>query len=106
MLNTLIAGRRILKLKYLIRLLAIWCLPFVILPIVLVISSFLPGQGYINTTAAYILMNYYIFILIRLSGGEKKRKNSVYEWLDVLDGESDILKVLKRKKSTKILLRI
>jgi hypothetical protein len=87
--------------KNLIKLLAIWCLPFVILLMVLFISSFLPGQGYINTTAGYILLNYYIFILIKLSGGEKKRKNSVYEWLDILDGESEILKVFKKEKKYK-----
>jgi hypothetical protein len=82
-----------------------WFFPFLLFLILAFFTVFLPYYQYILTALFFLLTNYYLFILFNISFGEKKiNKDSLYVWLDQLDGGKDLLLfLLKENKQNNVI---
>lgn len=67
----------------------------VILLIAIVIDSFIPVyKGYLSFTIVYVIIIYFMVRFFLFLSAEKNDKNSLYMWLDNLDGSDEFLKSL------------
>lgn len=71
-----------------------YILPVCLFFIIAIFSKFIPYFSYLFIFIGYVLFNYYLFFInIRIGKGPKK-KNTIYYWLDNLDGSDVFLKKL------------
>ncbi|OIJ11484.1 hypothetical protein BKP35_12130 [Anaerobacillus arseniciselenatis] len=84
--------------------------PMLILFLMSYISMFLSFGGYILVSSIYIVLNYYLIVYIFQFGysSKIKSKNSLYTWLDSLEGGTDLLNQLfsKSLKSKDVLVNL
>ena len=60
--------------------------------VLLVISGFLPFRNYSSIAVLYIAFNYYTLLGIIRMGGKDQSKESLYHWLDILDGSGSLIR--------------
>lgn len=68
--------------------------PICLILIVKAISGYLPYTSSINIMAAYLVLNYYVFLSNLSFGKGRSKKKTIYYWLDKLDGSETFLKTL------------
>jgi hypothetical protein len=69
-----------------------YVLSTVLFSLLLFVTFFLPFSRYCSVIVMYVALNYYVLLGIIRMGGKDQSKESLYHWLDVLDGSEQFLK--------------